>query len=222
MYRLEESLFQFITASEDKSSDVQSVASPADTYAHNSRNDLKDKLKKDLKDHEKNKEAFIKINHEREPKISMKTNEMKKMHLSENLFEATATLERPKQLYYKSKRGPLSDIIQDELTSGEVVYSKSESGSWIPTFAPSMNLPEEHVGMMYDDSGNICIETKVGDHTTASEIENIGHKYNKKVTTSGPISWAEKDKQYIVRIYLDEEDFDGNYVDPEVPVRNRK
>ena len=49
---------------------------------------------------------------------------MKKLHLSESLFEATAVLERPKEIYYRPKRGALADIIQDELTRGEDVYSK--------------------------------------------------------------------------------------------------
>lgn len=223
MLKLDESLFQFITASDDQSSEIQEVDSPANAEAHNSRNDIKKDLKKQLKDHEKNKEAFIKINHEREPK-SMKTKEMKKMHLSESLFEATAVLDRPetRQLFYKAKRGPLADIIQDELTTGEVVYSQSSTGGWNPTFTPSLNLPEEHVGVLYDDSGNVCIEAKVGDEGTAAKVSEIGNKYGKRVTQSGPIEWADPDKKYIVRIYLDEADFDGNYVDPNVPVRSRK
>lgn len=221
MLKLDESLFQFIDASDDQSSEVQEVDSPANAAAHNSRNDIKKELKKQLKDHEKNKEAFIKINHEREPKNSMKTKEMKKLHLSESLFEGSAVLERPatRQLYYKAKRGPLADIIQDELTTGEVVYSQSSTGGWNPTFTPSLNLPEEHVGVMYDDSGNVFIEVKVGDPEMASQVEAIGRKYNKETTISGPVAYADKDKQYIIRIQVDESDFDGNYVDPDVPTR---
>lgn len=221
MLKLDESLFQFITASEDQSSEIQEVDSPANAEAHNSRKDIKKDLKKQLKDHEKNKEAFVKINHEREPK-SMKTKEMKKLHLSESLFE-TAVLDRPatRELFYKAKRGPLADIIQDELTTGEVVYSKSDKGSWNPTFTPSLNLPEEHVGVMYDDSGNVFIEVKVGDPGTVDAVKAIGEKYGKPVTVSGPVKYAAPDKQYIIRIEVDEEDFDGNYVDPDVPVRAR-
>lgn len=295
MLKLDESLFQFITASDDQSSDIQEVDSPANADAHNSRKDIKKELKTQLKDHEKNKEAFIKINHEREPK-SMKTKELKKLHLNESLFEsreqispsrwaqvdktsdddyrycgnggrswvtrdsdhidtwdsreaaiengkknykksfkfgthwdveelteASAVLERPatKELFYKAKRGPLADIIQDELTTGEVVYSRSSSGGWNPTFTPSLNLPEEHVGVMYDDSGNVFIEAKAGDPETASKIKAVGEKYNKSVTISGPVKYADPDKQYIIRIEVDEGDFDGNYVDPNVPVRSR-
>jgi len=222
MLKLDESLFQFITASDDQSSDIQEVDSPANADAHNSRKDIKKELKTQLKDHEKNKEAFIKINHEREPK-SMKTKELKKLHLNENLFEGTAVLERPatKELFYKARRGPLADIIQDELTTGEVVYSRSSSGGWNPTFTPSLNLPEEHVGVMYDDSGNVFIEVKAGDPETASKIKAVGEKYNKPVTISGPVKYADPDKQYIIRIEVDEEDFDGNYVDPNVPIRSR-
>lgn len=220
MLKLDESLFQFIEASDDQSSEIQEVDSPANAEAHNSRNDIKKELKKQLNDHEKNKEAFVKINHEREPK-SMKTKDMKKLHLSESLFEATAVLENPKELYYRPKRGPLADIIQDELTRGEDVYSKSASGKWVPTFAPSLNLPEENVGVFYDDSGNVCIEAKVGDIATATKVEAIADKYNKRVIVIGPISWAEPNKQYNVRIYVDEADFDGNYFDPNVLVRSK-
>lgn len=221
MLKLDESLFQFITASEDQSSEIQEVDSPANAEAHNSRNDIKKDLKKQLKDHEKNKEAFVKINHEREPKNSMKTKEMKKLHLSESLFEATAVLERPKEIYYRPKRGALADIIQDELTRGEDVYSKSASGKWVPTFAPSLNLPEEHVGVMYDDSGNVYIEAKVGDPDTAAKVAEIGEKYGKKSTISGPVKYASPDKAYIIRIEISEADFDGNYVDPNVLVRSK-
>ena len=221
MLKLDESLFQFIEASDDQSNEIQEVDSPANANAHNSRKDVKKDLKDRLKDHEKNKEAFIKINHEREPKNSMKTKEMKKLHLSESLFEATAVLERPKEIYYRPKRGALADIIQDELTRGEDVYSKSASGKWVPTFAPSLNLPEEHVGVMYDDSGKVFIEVKAGDPKTAEEVAAIGDKYNKPVTVSGPVKYAAPDKQYIIRIEIDEADFDGNYVDPNVLVRSK-
>ena len=222
MLKLDESLFQFINASEDQSNDVQEVDSPANAEAQNSRKDIKKDLKKQLKDHEKNKEAFIKINHEREPK-SMKTKEMKKLHLSESLFEATATLERPKtkELYYRPKRGPLADIIQDELTRGEDVYSKSAAGKWVPTFAPSLNLPEEHVGVLYDDSDNIFIEVKVGDPDAAAKVADIGEKYGKRVSVSGPVKYAAPEKAYIIRIEVSEDDFDGNYVDPNVLVRSK-
>ena len=221
MLKLDESLFQFINASDDQSSEIQEVDSPANAQAHNSRKDIKKELKKQLKDHEKNKEAFVKINHEREPKNSMKTKDVKKLHLSESLFEATAVLERPKEIYYRPKRGPLADIIQDELTRGEDVYSKSASGKWVPTFAPSLNLPEEHVGVMYDDSDNVFIEVKVGDPKTAEMVAAIGEKYGKPVNISGPIKYADPNKQYIIRIEVNEEDFDGNYVDPNVLVRSK-
>ena len=221
MLKLDESLFQFINASDDQSSEIQEVDSPANAQAHNSRKDIKKELKKQLKDHEKNKEAFVKINHERKPKNSMKTKDVKKLHLSESLFEATAVLERPKEIYYRPKRGPLADIIQDELTRGEDVYSKSASGKWVPTFAPSLNLPEEHVGVMYDDSDNVFIEVKVGDPKTAEMVAAIGEKYGKPVNISGPIKYADPNKQYIIRIEVNEEDFDGNYVDPNVLVRSK-
>ena len=221
MLKLDESLFQFIEASDDQSSEVQEVDSPANAEAHNSRKDLKKDLKKQLKDHEKNKEAFVKINHEREPKNSMKHKDMKKLHLSESLFEATAVLERPKEIYYRPKRGPLADIIQDELTRGEDVYSKSASGKWVPTFAPSLNLPEEHVGVLYDDSDKIFIEVKAGDPETANKVAEIGEKYGKRTTINGPIKYAAPDKAYIIRIEVSEQDFDGNYIDPNVLVRSK-
>ena len=49
----------------------------------------------------------------------------------------------------------------------------------------------------------------------------VGKKYGKPVTISGPIKYAAPDKQYIIRIEIDEADFDGNYVDPNVLVRSR-
>jgi hypothetical protein len=126
-----------------------------------------------------------------------------------------------KNYYYKKKRGSLVDVICDELTLGEEVYTLSANGKWVPTTAPSLLINEYNVSTDWDDDGTNFILVQVGDEETQMKVTKVAEKYGKKFSTSYS-KFLSEDKRYRVRIYIDEEDFDGNYFDPNVLVRTNK
>lgn len=134
-----------------------------------------------------------------------------------NVFEA---VEAPvdTKIYYKKKRGPLVDIIEKELGSGEVVYKLGSSGKYNPTHAPSLNIDEYLIGGGSDEKGDYISawipENKIDDAVA------IANKYNKEYKL-GHDKYVRGDKDFI-RIYIDDEDWEGNYIDPNVPTLNRK
>ena len=125
-----------------------------------------------------------------------------------------------KEYYYKSKRGSLVDVICDELTYGEEVYILSPSGKFIPTTAPSLLINEYNVSTDWDDNGNNYILVQVESEATQAKVIEVAKKYGKEYSTSYS-KYSSKDKQYQVKISIDEEDFDGSYYDPNVKVRAR-
>lgn len=122
-------------------------------------------------------------------------------------------------LYYKKKRQPLADIIQRELTSGEVVYKVDATGKRSPTHAPSLNLDDEDIGITYIGDGT-AIEVNVPSEDEIIEVENIAKKYGKK-TDFKYNPYVAGDKKYSVYIYLDDKDWDEPYFDPDAPVINK-
>lgn len=142
--------------------------------------------------------------------------------------EATAVLDRPinrskrfkdqefsTDFYYKTTRDPLAEIIQDELTCGEVVYRES-NGKLNPTWTPSLNLNYEDIGASTDDNGDYII-ANIANEATVKQVEAIGSKYNREVK-SGYDKYV-SDTPYWVKIYLEDGDWDEPYFDPNVKTR---
>lgn len=125
-----------------------------------------------------------------------------------------------KVYYYKKKRGPLVDVICDELTFGEEVYTLSQSGKFIPTTAPSLLLDEYQVSTNWDDEGQHFILVQVGDAETQTRVGEVAKKYGKDFTTKFS-PYSQPGYQYHTKILISEDDFDGNYFDPNVNVRGK-
>ena len=126
-----------------------------------------------------------------------------------------------KTYYYKKKRGSLADVICDELTYGEEVYTLSSNGKYIPTTAPSLLINEYNVSTDWDDNGQNFILVQVADEETQSKVVELANKFGKKCTTKHT-NYGDLDKRFQVRILIDEEDFDGSYFDPNVLVRGKR
>ena len=134
------------------------------------------------------------------------------MYADDHLTEATVIEERP-TVVYKSKRGPLADIIMKELGRGEIVYKLGNAGKYNPTNGPSLNVDEESIGIGDDENGQY-ISAWIPESKKEAAVK-IAQKYNKKYKL-GRSKYVSGDKDYI-RIYISEEDWDGNYTDPNVP-----
>lgn len=126
-----------------------------------------------------------------------------------------------KTYYYKKKRGSLVDIICDELTYGEEVYILSASGNFVPTTAPSLLISEYNVSTDWTDDGQNFILVQVGDEETQSKVVELAKKFGKETITRHT-GYGDLDKRFQVKILIDEEDFDGNYFDPNVLIRSKK
>lgn len=126
-----------------------------------------------------------------------------------------------KTYYYKKKRGSLVDVICDELTCGEEVYLLSASGNWSPTYAPSLLINEYNVSTDWDDNGNNFILVQVEDAETQQKVIEVAEKYGKSHSEKHT-NYGDIDKRFQVKIFIEESDFDGNYFDPNVPIRSKK
>ena len=136
---------------------------------------------------------------------------------ADTVQEAVATAERPaSNIFYKSKREPLADIIQRELTSGEVVYALNDKGKYVATHAPSLNLDEYDIGAGDDSNGSYII-ARVAEESDCAAVEAIAKKYGKQFK-SGYDKYISGNK-YFTKIYIDDSDWDDPYVDPEAQVR---
>jgi hypothetical protein len=121
--------------------------------------------------------------------------------------------------YYKKKRGSLVDVICDELTYGETVYIWSDTlNKYIPTEAPSLLISEYNVATNWDDDGNNYIEAQVESAEVQEKVVELAKKFGKRFSTNYS-KYAGAGREYQVKIYIEEEDFDGNYFDPNVIVR---
>ena len=126
-----------------------------------------------------------------------------------------------KTYYYKKKRGSLVDVICDELTYGEEVYTLSANGKYIPTTAPSLLINEYNVSTDWDDNGQNFILVQVESEEIQHKVVELANKFGKSCLVKNTI-YGDLDKRFQVRILIDEEDFDGNYFDPTVLVRGQK
>lgn len=123
-----------------------------------------------------------------------------------------------KVYYYKKKRGSLVDVICDELTLGEEVYALSPSGKFFPTTAPSLLLDEYQVSTSWDEDGQHFILVQVGDVEMQTKVTEVAKKYGKTFLTKFS-HYSHPGYQYHIKIFIAEDDFDGNYFDPNVLVR---
>lgn len=235
MSRMNEDLLAQVARGADNEENMDFVATAPPDYvsAVKDREKLRKELPGRFKDQEKDTKDFVDDNHKREPKRKP-LGELKKLKLRESLFEdvhikeATAVAEKPKSgvIYYKDAkhRDPLADVIQRELTDGEVVYKFSDKkGRFQATHAPSLNLDAMDVSVDYDEDRDDqpYILVRVADKAVLDEVVAIGKKYGKEVTT-GTERFMRGDKKLFARIYLDDADFDGHYFDPNVPVKTGK
>ena len=134
----------------------------------------------------------------------------------ETLQEAVVSLDVSDNTYYKSKRQPLADIIMRDLTSGEVVYTLNDDGKYVATHAPSLNLDEYDIGANADENGEYIIAWLPTEEMTKT-VENIAKRYNRDYK-SGSKEHV-KGNKFFTKIYLDDEDWDKPYFDPNVKVR---
>lgn len=135
--------------------------------------------------------------------------------------EIKATLEEAVgDIYYKKTREPLADIIMLDLTSGEVVYKENESGKLIPTHNESVNLDAEDIGANDDDKGEYIIGWSANEDDI-KKMEAIAKKYGKEFK-SGKDEKVSGDKKFFTKIYINEEDWDEPYFDPDVKVKGKK
>ena len=127
-----------------------------------------------------------------------------------------------KTYYYKKTRGSVVDVICDELTFGEEVYLKNEStGKYTPTRAASLLIDEYNVSTCWNEDGTNYILVLVGSEDMQGKVVEVAKKFGKEYHTSFS-KYFSKDKAYQVKIYIDEEDFDNVYFDPNVLIRSRK
>lgn len=203
------------TVSQDLADDkLTPVVDPTYADAVKTGKQIETDLAKRFKDQEKAKDEFVKDNHKTERKVKG-TKEMKKMKLSESLFEDV--VEKPERnLFYKSTREPLADIIQQELTSGEVVYNLNKDGKYIMTWAPSLNLDEYDIGVNGDAKGDYIIAYLPSEDMCA-QVEAVATKYGKEFE-SGMDRYASGNK-FFTKIYVDDIDWDEPYFDPNVQIR---
>ena len=104
-------------------------------------------------------------------------------------------------IYYRSEREPLADIIQRELTSGEDIYILNANNKFIPSNAPSLNLDgEEAVGWGYDSKGDF-IQAYTSSEEEAAQVEAIATKYVKEAVTKYD-KYVPGDSKYITKIYV--------------------
>lgn len=215
MNKLNEAVLKYIELPDDQ------YASTED-FVMKDRQKIKSELKKRFKEHEKNRDDFIKINHNREGHTMQKTNGFKKLKLSESLFEDAAVATRD-DVYYASKRGSLVDIITMYLTEGEEVYllkGEDETGKqkFNPTRRGALGIDN---GDIYVDDGDEdtrpTIKVHVADEDTANKVVAIADRFD-KLSKVQPLRFF-GDKKFSVIIYMDDEDFDGDYEEDGVNVR---
>lgn len=132
------------------------------------------------------------------------------------LQEDVISLDVSDNTYYKSKRQPLADIIMRDLTSGEVVYTLNDDGKYVATHAPSLNLDEYDIGANADENGEYIIAWLPTEEMTKT-VENLAKRYNRDYK-SGSKEHV-KGNKFFTKIYLDDEDWDKPYFDPNVKVR---
>lgn len=149
------------------------------------------------------REKIESVNEEKEEVISEPLNEYKRQEGS--------------KLVYKQKRDSLAEIIQVELTEGEWGYVENPDGSTSPTRLPSANYLDDKIGVVFgrDDSCSIRVWAK--DEEALQPAVDIAKKYGKDYKV-GSDKYIKSEDKFYCDIFLTEEDWDGHYFDPNVPV----
>ena len=121
------------------------------------------------------------------------------------------------KLVYKQKRDSLAEIIQVELTEGEWGYVENPDGSTSPTRLPSANYLDDKIGVVFgrDDSCSIRIWAK--DEEALQPAVDIAKKYGKDYKV-GSDKYVQSEDKFYCDIFLTEEDWEGHYFDPNVPI----
>ena len=117
--------------------------------------------------------------------------------------------------YYQNKREPLADIIQRELTVGEIGYVDTGRGKLSPTKLPSLLMDEDDIGI--DKNYNIVANSD--NEQLTQKIINIAKKYNKKYSVKTRGTTATEKPFDEITIYIDDKDWDEPYFDPNVATR---
>ena len=129
------------------------------------------------------------------------------------LVEADEDTSKEGKFVYKSKRDPLADIIQVELTEGEWGYIKYPDGRVVSTRLPSANYLDDRVGADWDKNDKYAI-TVLGE--SAEDLQkaiDIAVKYGKEYRLEHLSRPTRNGLKVRVWIYVDEEkDFDEPYV----------
>ena len=212
MHRLNEHLIQYIESSDE------AYATDED-FALKDRKAIKDNIKKTFKDVDKTRNEFIKTNHKKDGHVTMKTKEFKKMHLDEGLFDNPSVTP---DFWYPKNRGPLVDIITANLTGDEIVYRRHETDNPDkPKFvvqATGLGFDNEDISVDSGDEDNRpTIKVRVKNDADAEQVVALADRYD-KISNVKPIRFY-GDKKFEVTIYIDEEDFEGNYIEDNINVR---
>ena len=206
MNKLNESVFQYLDSHTETG--VEDDATDANKSALSDVDKIRKQLKKDFSAKKKEMSDFEKTTNRREQK-PMKNSELKKLHLSEEMF-----VEGVGDFYYRPKREPLAGVIEAELTGGEKGYKKTATG-WSPTVAPSLLLDQSTVGISYDGNFELYLDSE----ELAHKVIAVGEKYNRR-TKYEKLNSPYSNKNHKVTIYLEEDDWDIPYYDPNVNIRN--
>ena len=212
MHKLNESLHQYVDSLDDQYINDENIAL-------RDRKNIKDNIKKAFKDVDKTHDEFIKLNHKKDGHATMKTKEFKKMHLDEGLFDNPSVTP---DFWYPKNRGSLVDIITANLTGDEIVYRRHETDN-----PDRPNFVMQFIGLGFDnkdisvDSGDEdtrpTIKVRVKNDADAEKVIALADRYD-KISKVKPIRFY-GDKKFEVTIYIDEEDFEGDYIEDGIQVR---
>lgn len=118
-------------------------------------------------------------------------------------------------IYYKNNRGPLADIIQQALTLGERVYKMGEKGVPTPTKIDGLHI--ENMGINYEGNKNY-IKAYLENEEQEKGAIDIAKRY-KRDFEIGEDKYVKGSGKYI-KIYLKDEDFEGNYKEPGIKTKD--
>ena len=198
---------------------------PTYNDAINSHKNLKDNLEDSFKEQTKETEKFVKENDKRDVKVKG-TKEMKKLKLSESLFEAVAVdeeedieseIDPEEDIYYKKKRAPLADIIMCELSVGEVVYVLRD-GKYRPQHKKGLGINSDDIGVGSDSKGDYIL-ARVGSEEEVESVKALANSFGRECVDGFDKYYP--GTKYFVKIYIAEEDWDKPYFDPTVKVKSK-
>lgn len=141
------------------------------------------------------------------------------MEIKTNTYIADAA---KANFWHMPKRRSLVEIISQFLTGDETVYSiKEDSDPADPKFNPrrvGLYIENEDISISYgDEDTRPCISVRVAGQQAAAEVEALAARYDKLSSTKPVRYYGDKDTQ--VTIYLDDEDFEGDYEEDGIKVR---